>query len=161
MPGWNLEPDSDTDTEESSALDVMSALHKRNRSPNSLPWLTLDHKETLARKESSNCFVTFSTTPNHLSQSAQWPKKSFNAPNPVSDALLTYENGLISVQDLIFVSIKYELIFGITWLHDINPVIDWKTNTLAFPRLPLPTLTPATTKPRPSSWPAPWIATSC
>jgi hypothetical protein len=60
-------------------------------------------------------------------------------PKSVQDALLTYENGLISVEDLIFAPEKYDLILGITLLHDANLLIDWKTKTLTFPKLPLPT----------------------
>ena len=44
----------------------------------------------------------------------------------MQDAVVTYENGSISVEDLIVAPIKYDLILGIPWIHDTNTFIEWR-----------------------------------
>jgi hypothetical protein len=36
--------------------------------------------------------------------------------------------------------IKHDIVLGITWLHDIYPTIDWRSECLKFPNFPVPAL---------------------
>jgi hypothetical protein len=49
------------------------------------------------------------------------------------EALLAL-NGHPMILEAGVASISHDLIFGQTWLHDMNPLIDWKKRTLTFER---------------------------
>jgi len=160
MPETNLEADTDPDAEENLGLVLVYTLYKNERSELLIIPVNVSGTQLKAMIDSGAQGSFVSKKVAKLLRNVIYNRvlsvaihsvagEIFQCRKSVQDSLLTYENGLISVEDLILARNKYDLILGITRLQDVNPVIDWKTHTLTFPRLPLPTLTPATPKPRP------------
>jgi len=136
-----LEPEDDF------ALDLMSALYKKRKSQLVMIPVEINGTSVTALIDSGaqGIFVSKSVA-KKLKGVSYDPSSSVSirsvtgeivrCPNLVKEAFLRYSNGSFSSEELIVAPIKYDLILGITWLHDINPSIDWRTKTLTFLELP-------------------------